>query len=105
MVEKNSPGRDLARCNTVLPKIFDVLFSLICNATSWEVVNESTDSFASFNNALIAFTSKREGDEVEESAMEEEGRGEDGGIDKKNTTWNTRCQREELMPVKKNTQY
>ena len=91
----------LARCNTILPKVLDVSFSLICNATSWEVVNESTDSFTNFNDALIALMSEREGDEEDESAMEEEGRREDGGIDKKNPTWNTRSQREELMPVKK----
>ena len=55
-----------------MPNIFDVSFSLICNATSWEVVNESADSFASFKDVLIAFASKWEGDKEGESAMEEE---------------------------------
>ena len=61
---------DLSRSITFLPRIFCVSLSLICNITSWEVDNESVDSSTSFRDALIALTSKREGDKEGDSAME-----------------------------------
>lgn len=53
--------------------ILSVSHRLHCIADSWEAVNESTDSFASFKDARTALTSKRPGNDPGVSSMWEGG--------------------------------